>query len=120
MGSSGAGKTTLLNALNFQQESNTIVKGFRYLNGRLATSKRDVIRSSAYVEQDTLFLGTLTVQEHLIFQALVRMDRNMSYRFKIERVEEVIQEVSKNFTSCDCQIMFFLSKVNQVIVLKMS
>lgn len=92
MGSSGAGKTTLLNTLTFRSSTNTIVNGMRAINGYPVTYNT-VTSMSAYVQQDDLFIGTLTVREHLIFQALVKMDRDIPYHQRMQRVNEVISEV---------------------------
>lgn len=67
MGSSGAGKTTLLNALTFRSPKSTIVTGLRCVNGN-PVSSTSLTSQSAYVQQDDLFIGNLTVKEHLIFQ----------------------------------------------------
>lgn len=48
----------------------------------------------AYVQQDDLFIASLTTREHLIFQAMLRMGRNVSYAQKIARVNDVIVELS--------------------------
>ncbi|KDR20987.1 Protein white [Zootermopsis nevadensis] len=95
MGSSGAGKTTLLNTLMFRSPPNLQVSGQRALNG-IPVSSSTLTSLSAYVQQDDLFVGTLTVREHLVFQALVRMDRNIPYRNRMSRVEEVISELALN------------------------
>ncbi|KAJ3643839.1 hypothetical protein Zmor_026525 [Zophobas morio] len=92
LGSSGAGKTTLLNTLTFQTSSNLTVSGIRCVNGASAIPKQ-LISQSAYVQQDDLFIGNLTVKEHLIFQALLRMDRDISYNQRMQRVDEVIAEL---------------------------
>lgn len=93
LGSSGAGKTTLLNTLTFQSVSNLTISGIRAING-IPVSSKTLASQSAYVQQDDLFLGTLTVREHLIFQALVRMDKEISYQQRMERVDEVISELA--------------------------
>lgn len=67
MGSSGAGKTTLLNSLTFRTPSGVVASGTRALNGQPATPEA-LAALSAYVQQQDLFIGTLTVKEHLIFQ----------------------------------------------------
>lgn len=67
MGSSGAGKTTLLNTLTFRTPSGVVSSGTRALNGQPATPEA-LTALSAYVQQQDLFIGTLTVKEHLIFQ----------------------------------------------------
>ena len=59
---------------------------------------------SAYVQQDDLFIGTLTVKEHLIFQALVRMDADIPKKMRYQKVDDIIKEVqnldfSKHYTS---------------------
>lgn len=65
----------------------------RALNGIPVNSKQ--LRSQcAYVQQDDLFIASLTAREHLIFQALLRMGRNVPYSQKVMRVNEVIVELS--------------------------
>ncbi|XP_076634762.1 ABC transporter G family member 3 [Colletes latitarsis] len=93
MGSSGAGKTTLLNALTFRSSSGVTVSGVMAANGRRVSSTILTSRT-AYVQQDDLFLGTLTVKEHLLFQAMVRMDRRIPMAQRIHRVNEVINELA--------------------------
>ncbi|CAG9585745.1 unnamed protein product [Danaus chrysippus] len=97
MGSSGAGKTTLLNTLTFRTPSGVMSSGTRALNGQPATPEA-MAALSAYVQQQDLFIGTLTVKEHLIFQALVRMDRHIPYAQRMRRVQEVISELA--LTKC--------------------
>ncbi|KAH8361040.1 protein white [Drosophila serrata] len=95
MGSSGAGKTTLLNALAFRSPQGIQVSpsGMRLLNGQPVDAKEMQARC-AYVQQDDLFIGSLTAREHLIFQAMVRMPRHLSYKQRVARVDQVIQELS--------------------------
>ena len=63
---SGAGKTTLMNVLAHQNLSRLNISGKILINGK-EIGKR--IKSvSAYVQQEDLFIGTLTVREHLMFQ----------------------------------------------------
>ena len=67
MGASGAGKTTLLNALTFRNGKRINVEGELYVNGR-PVDPTAITGMSAYVQQDDLFIGALTVREQLIFQ----------------------------------------------------
>lgn len=67
LGSSGAGKTTLLNALTFRSSRNVVVTGVRCINGN-PVGFTTFASQSAYVQQDDLFIGSLTVKEHLVFQ----------------------------------------------------
>ena len=92
MGSSGAGKTTLLNALTFRSGRGVTVSGTMAANGQRVTSSVLTSRM-AYVQQDDLFVGTLTVKEHLLFQAMVRMNRQIPFKQRVHRVDEVISEV---------------------------
>jgi ABC-type multidrug transport system ATPase subunit len=48
---------------------------------------------SGYVQQDDLFIGTLTPAEHLWFNAMLRMDSHVSTEVRQQRVEKVIREV---------------------------
>ncbi|XP_076375253.1 protein white [Megalopta genalis] len=97
MGSSGAGKTTLLNALTFRSARSVIVSGVMAANGRRVSSTMLTSRT-AYVQQDDLFVGTLTVWEHLLFQAMVRMDRRIPMVQRVDRVNDVINELA--LTKC--------------------
>jgi len=49
---------------------------------------------SGYVQQDDLFIGSLKVKEHLIFQAMLRMDKSVSKEDKMKRVEKLLKDVS--------------------------
>ncbi|XP_050698091.1 protein white-like isoform X2 [Eriocheir sinensis] len=97
MGASGAGKTTLLNVLTHRNNDKLRVTGDLFVNGRRVDP--DTLTSrSAYVQQDDLFIGLITVREQLIFQAMVRMDRHLTYSQRMTRVDEVISELG--LTKC--------------------
>ena len=93
MGASGAGKSTLLNTLLFRNLAGLKVSGERRANSQVV-SPTSLTAVSAYVQQDDLLIGTLTVREHLTFQALVRMDSHLPQEVKRGKVEEIIQEVT--------------------------
>ena len=67
MGASGAGKSTLLNALTYRNLKGLNVQGSRYVNG-VPVSPTALTAVSAYIQQDDVFIGTLTPKEHLTFQ----------------------------------------------------
>ena len=92
MGASGAGKSTLLNTLLFRNLAGLKVSGERLANGQVVTPT-SLTAVSAYVQQDDLLIGTLTVREHLTFQALVRMDSDVPEKVRYSKVEDIIQEV---------------------------
>lgn len=68
MGASGAGKTTLLDILSAQNVGGKNIAGNIRVNGRNIESK--IKNISAYCQQQDLFIGTLTVKEHLTFQVI--------------------------------------------------
>lgn len=70
MGASGAGKTTLLNVLNYRNRGKLQINGNVRVNGQIIRSPDALASISGYVQQDDLFIGTLTVKEHLRFQVL--------------------------------------------------
>ena len=75
MGASGAGKTTLLNVLNFRNRGKLKIEGEIRVNGALVKSVEDISAVSGYVQQDDLFIGCLTVKEHLVFQVVIQFVR---------------------------------------------
>ncbi|KAK0424360.1 hypothetical protein QR680_008634 [Steinernema hermaphroditum] len=91
MGASGAGKTTLLNTLLQRNLRGLNVSGEVLVNGREVG--RGITTISSYVQQEDLFVGTLTVGEHLNIQAHLRLPTEMSSAKKKERVEQVIDEM---------------------------
>ncbi|CAL8101454.1 unnamed protein product [Orchesella dallaii] len=97
MGASGAGKTSLLNILTFRNTSSLNISGNRMVNG-VPIDAVQLTLISAYIQQDDIFIGTLTPREHLRFQALLRMDKEFSYKERMKKVEEVIKEMG--LTGC--------------------
>ena len=69
-----------------------VESGIRYANG-IQVTPNSLTSVSAYIQQDDLFMGSLTVREHLTFQACVRMDRDIPYKQRMERVKDVAKEV---------------------------
>lgn len=96
MGASGAGKTTLMNVLANQNIGSLNRSGSIKVNGQEIGKKIKTI--SAYVQQEDLFIGTLTVREHLVFQAILRIDKSVSKKDKIARADKVIHELG--LTKC--------------------
>lgn len=109
---SGAGKTTLLNVLNFRNRGKLIIEDDIRVNGK-PVGLNQITQISGYVQQDDLFIGTMTVREHLnfyviskyldnytnialycnIFKAHLRMGKKYSADQIKNRVEEVINQV---------------------------
>ncbi|XP_068753100.1 protein white-like isoform X1 [Montipora capricornis] len=91
MGASGAGKSTLMNVLAHRNISHMEVSGTVEVND--CPIGREINAVSAYVQQEDLFIGSLTVREHLTFQAFLRMDKHVPDQQRIARVEEVILQL---------------------------
>ncbi|XP_048586785.1 protein white isoform X2 [Nematostella vectensis] len=66
MGASGSGKTTLINVLAHRNIGSMHVSGVVKANNK--TLGLAINSISAYIQQEDLFIGTLTVREHLKFQ----------------------------------------------------
>ena len=94
MGASGSGKTTLLNVLTTRNTGGLDISGDVKVNG--LPIGHGITSLSAYVQQEDLFVGVLTVREHLWFQAMLRMDNNLTDEERQERVDEVTKELGLN------------------------
>uniref|UniRef100_A0A914ULT9 ABC transporter domain-containing protein n=1 Tax=Plectus sambesii TaxID=2011161 RepID=A0A914ULT9_9BILA len=91
IGPSGAGKTTLLNILTSRKMQNLDVSGTVVLNNTIVDNES--VRSvSSYVQQNDFFIGTLTVKEHLIFSAEMRMP-NRSKAERRSKIEQLLREL---------------------------
>ncbi|CAD6187882.1 unnamed protein product [Caenorhabditis auriculariae] len=92
MGSSGAGKTTLLNVLTSRNLANLEIQGSIMVDGHRA-SKWQVREISAFVQQDDMFVGTMTPREHLRFMARLRMGGRFTRHERELRVEDTITQM---------------------------
>lgn len=92
MGASGAGKSTLLDILARKSKSGK-VRGDTYLNSRPITDGSTFRRVIGYVDQEDTLLPTLTVYETVLFSALLRLPREMSYDAKVYRTLETMNEL---------------------------
>ncbi|KAK7320301.1 hypothetical protein VNO77_29647 [Canavalia gladiata] len=89
MGPSGSGKTTLLRVVGGRLQDN--VKGkITYNDVRYNPA---VKRRIGFVTQEDVLFPQLTVEETLIFSALLRLPNNMSKQEKYARVEITVKEL---------------------------
>ncbi|KAF4142448.1 ABC-2 type transporter [Phytophthora infestans] len=88
MGPSGAGKSSLLDCISGR---NKAVEGEIMLNGQPWSD--DTKRLASYVMQDDLFYQTITVKEHLVFQARLRMGKTYTEQQYMKRVDEVMEQL---------------------------
>uniref|UniRef100_A0A1B0D1T3 Uncharacterized protein n=1 Tax=Phlebotomus papatasi TaxID=29031 RepID=A0A1B0D1T3_PHLPP len=88
MGASGAGKSTLMSALAYREPPGAIVQGDILVNGRRVGPFMNTM--SGFVHQEDLFVGTLTVLEHLTFMVNLKVDRRMSQRDKNALINDLL------------------------------
>jgi len=89
---SGSGKTTLLNVLTYRNRGKLLVNGeVRVNGGRVGNG---MLSLSGYIQQDDLFVGTLTVREHLWFQVtpVVKVGLERRWDCKVSRARRVSLE----------------------------
>ncbi|KAJ4344485.1 ATP-binding cassette transporter snq2 [Didymosphaeria variabile] len=87
VGASGAGKTTLLNTLS-QRQKMGVVSGDVLVDGKPLDV--DFQRGTGFVEQNDIHDGTATIREALEFSAILRQDRNISKKEKLEYVDKIL------------------------------
>lgn len=94
MGPSGSGKTSLMNVLSgrspFQQ-------GHLMVNDVELSTKRDLKKflqpQVAYVKQNDVFFGHLTVRDQFTYTALLRLPNTTTLADKHKEVESIIQQL---------------------------
>ncbi|KZP00597.1 hypothetical protein CALVIDRAFT_533600 [Calocera viscosa TUFC12733] len=91
MGASGAGKSTLLDILARKQKRGA-VSGTTLVNGKEVSD--GVFRKvMGFVDQEDCLMPTLTVYETVLYSALLRLPRDMSFAAKQYRTLETMQEL---------------------------
>ncbi|KAF0692215.1 Aste57867_16686 [Aphanomyces stellatus] len=88
MGPSGAGKSSMLDIIAGRNKD---FKGHVKVNGE--PWNKQLNKRACYVMQDDVFYHTLTVEEHLQFQAQLRMGNSCTVEQRNERVQFVIDEL---------------------------
>ncbi|XP_022593790.1 ATP-binding cassette sub-family G member 2-like [Seriola dumerili] len=97
MGATGSGKTSLLDVIAGRKDPAGLRQGTVLVNGKAVTSELRL--SSAYVVQDDILMGTLTVRENLLFSANLRLNpEHHSSTDKHDRVNVIIQDLG--LTDC--------------------
>ncbi|XP_058444348.1 protein scarlet [Malaya genurostris] len=96
MGSSGAGKSTLMSALAYRTQPGTVVQGEILVNGHPIGPY--MYRLSGFVHQDDLFMGSLTVGEHLYFMAKLKLERGSNR----QNISRLIQELLERTGLAKC------------------
>ncbi|KAG2392252.1 hypothetical protein C9374_012504 [Naegleria lovaniensis] len=88
MGPSGAGKTSLLNILSQRVKPSG---GDIIANGSKAGKAFRAL--SAFVQQDDVLMGNLTVRETLRYAAMLRLDSKIPMSERMRRVDTIIEEL---------------------------
>ncbi|XP_029911937.1 broad substrate specificity ATP-binding cassette transporter ABCG2b [Myripristis murdjan] len=97
MGPTGSGKTSLLDVIAGRKDPAGLRQGSVLVDGKVVTS--DLRLTSAYVVQDDILMGTLSVRENLLFSANLRLNpRHHSSSDKQSRVDAIIQDLG--LTDC--------------------
>ncbi|XP_049379130.1 ABC transporter G family member 15-like [Solanum stenotomum] len=95
MGPSGSGKSTLLDTLAGRLSANLVMTGNILLNGKKRRLDHGFV---AYVTQEDILMGTLTVRETIQYSAQLRLPSNMSK----DEVNEIVNNVIIEMGLEDC------------------
>lgn len=95
MGPSGSGKSTLLDALAGRLSRNVVMTGNILFNGR---KKRLDYGAIAYVTQEDVLLGTLSVRETITYSAHLRLPTSM----RKEQIDSIVEETIAEMGLHDC------------------
>ncbi|KAL0272357.1 UNVERIFIED_CONTAM: hypothetical protein PYX00_005360 [Menopon gallinae] len=87
MGPSGSGKSTLMSALANRSPHNVHIDGDIRVNG--IPIGNFLNKMSGYMYQEDLFVGALTVREHLRFMAWMKLGRNK----KSSEIEKMVKDL---------------------------
>jgi ABC-type multidrug transport system ATPase subunit len=91
MGASGAGKSTLLDILARKHKKGA-ASGTILVNGREIKDEQ-FKQVMGFVDQEDTLMSTLTVYETVLYSALLRLPREMSYEAKKFRTLETMNEL---------------------------
>ncbi|GLB40723.1 putative ABC-2 type transporter [Lyophyllum shimeji] len=91
MGASGAGKSTFLDILA-RKRKRGLVSGTTLVNGREVPDS-EFKAVMGFVDQEDTLMSTLTVYETVLYSALLRLPREMSYEAKKYRTLETMNEL---------------------------
>ncbi|GAA5884428.1 hypothetical protein JCM6882_005248 [Rhodosporidiobolus microsporus] len=91
LGASGAGKSTFLDLLARKSKRGTVA-GEILVNGRKVPAS-EYRRVVGFVDQEDTLMGTLTVYETVLYSALLRLPKDMSFADKRMRTLETMHEL---------------------------
>ena len=93
MGPSGAGKTTLLDSISRRRsQPGSHYEGSILVDGRKAR-KKILMHETAYIQQNDALMGYFTVQESVLFAAMMKLPDWVGKQERKQKVETVIQQM---------------------------
>ncbi|KAL6195978.1 hypothetical protein ACLB2K_031595 [Fragaria x ananassa] len=95
MGPSGSGKSTLLDALAGRLSRNVVMTGNVHLNGK---KRRLDYGVAAYVTQENVLLGTLTVRETITYSAHLRLPTSLTK----QEINDIVDATITDMGLQDC------------------
>ena len=95
MGPSGSGKTSVLDVLSGRSSHDGNPGGVITLDGEIVTDRlmKKMKKRVAYVKQDDLFFGHLTVRDQLTYTALLRLPSEWARGRKVDEVDRTIRRL---------------------------
>ncbi|KAG6400623.1 hypothetical protein SASPL_137464 [Salvia splendens] len=91
MGPSASGKSTFLDALAGRLSGNVVMSGNVLLNGKIKKSLH--YGNVAYVTQEDVLMGTLTVKESIAYSASLRLPSSLTKQEMADIVQNTIAEM---------------------------
>ena len=108
MGPSGSGKTSILDVLSGRSAYDS---GMINLDGEIVTDKvmKKLKKKVAYVKQNDLFFGHLTVRDQLTYTALLRLPSAWPKAQKVAEVDRIIKQVRRDDEIIDLSSLLLLN-----------
>nr|XP_022907988.1 protein scarlet-like [Onthophagus taurus] len=91
MGASGAGKSTLMAALAYRSTGGIVVEGDILINGRPIGNYMRYL--SGFMHQEDIFVGSLTVLEHMTMMARMKLDRRTTESERKYKIFELLKQL---------------------------
>ncbi|XP_014609041.1 PREDICTED: protein scarlet [Polistes canadensis] len=98
LGSSGSGKTSLMTALALRTGPGIVVHGDIRVNG-VPVGSSYMKHHSGFMHQEDIFIGTMTVLEHLWFMARMKLDRRTRSRDIRGKIDHLLRDVGLTCSS---------------------
>ncbi|KAL3270058.1 hypothetical protein HHI36_009116 [Cryptolaemus montrouzieri] len=92
IGASGSGKSTFMMALAHRNSGDVTVEGDILVNGRQVGDLMKYI--SGYMYQDDIFVGSLTVWEHMVIMSYLKLDRRFSFQDRQLKIHKLLKDLS--------------------------